>query len=78
MFKEFMHQTLLRPKSSESAGTMIFSFGAWARKPLFTDLDNKLLKIPVMFLFGDDDWIHNHIRNDGSIDKLLIEDKLHP
>ena len=34
-FKEFMHQIVLRPKSSENTATRILSYGAFARLPLY-------------------------------------------
>ena len=77
LFKEFMHQTLLRPQSSEKAGNRILAYGAWARIPLFLVLQEQTLKVPIQFLFGDDDWIHNKYRNDGSVERLLTEGFLH-
>ena len=63
--------TQRRPGSSENAVTMLLQYGAWARIPLVTVLQKNKLDIPLQILFGDDDWINNNVRNDGSIPALL-------
>lgn len=53
--KSLLHQTVMKPCSSEVAVTMILKFGAYAREPLINLLPN--LQMKVAFLYGDQDWM---------------------
>lgn len=63
--KDLLHQTVMRPCSSEVAITMVLKFGAYAREPLLYILPK--LKVKVSFLYGDQDWMDSDVA-----DNLLI------
>lgn len=56
-YKVYLHQTLLRPGSTEHAIFVCFNHLMWAHHSL--DKDDRLggIPIPVSFYFGDRDWM---------------------
>ena len=67
---DYIEQMLLRKKSSEVGVTQILCFGAYGRIPLYKELKN--LQMPVVFMFGDYDWVE---RSTG--DNLISQGHVH-
>lgn len=53
--KNYLHQILLRPKSSEHCIHTMFEIGAWAKKPLIERIPG--LQLEIAFFYGQFDWM---------------------
>lgn len=72
VLKEFMKQSILRPQSSEVAITHILTPNKFAKFPLIDDFTN--LSLPILILFGDDDWMLHQLQDsDQEIDIPIIQ-----
>lgn len=56
LFKNFIKQSVLRPASSEACITYILNQRKFAVEPIIDDLPS-LKDIPILVIFGDDDWV---------------------
>ena len=65
----YIHQIMMRKKSSEVAITQVLAFRAYARRPLSDRLH--LLQMPVTFMHGEYDWVTRE-----TADKLIADKKV--
>jgi pimeloyl-ACP methyl ester carboxylesterase len=56
MFEDYIYHTLAAKASGELCMKYIFSFGAFARKPLLQCASD--WKVPTTFIYGQQDWMN--------------------
>ena len=65
VYVAFQKEQILRTQSSEVIVNTLFHIGNWAYLPLMDLIENGQLKhLPILFLFGDDDWMYRNMPND--------------
>lgn len=57
-FANYLHAISVAPGSAEFAMNTLMFPGAWARAPLMDRLKSLSPKVPVVFLYGDRDWMN--------------------
>jgi cardiolipin-specific phospholipase len=57
-FARYLHAISVAPGSAEFAMNTLMYPGAWARAPLMDRLKMLSPKVPVVFLYGDHDWMN--------------------